>query len=593
MEEEKKTPEREEEQALPVQELPTDIPAEVRQKLAEDLNEQATEDLKQDVREAEKEEANDEEVKANPEMLTKSRLLKLLVKKQYVKLREVTEEEQPADLAELLEELDENNRLVVFRLLKKDVATEAFAYMSDEARDDLVNAFSDVELVSAIEDMSLDDAADLLEDMPAGVVKRVLEKSSRQTRESLNKLLNYPESSAGSLMTPEYVRLRQDMTVSDAFTAIRKQGENAETVYTCYVVERNRLLGVVSARSLLLSDPSTPIVDIMDDNVVTVKVTDDQEFVAREMQRYDFTAMPVLDNEGMFVGIITIDDAIDVLTDESTEDMQKMAAILPDDDATTYFGTSVWTHAKQRIPWLLILMLSATFTGMVTTHYEEAFVSLPLLVSFMPMLMDTAGNCGNQISTLMVRGLALGEVEPSDFLKVLGKELRVSAIVGAAGSILPGVGALVVTGPMLYAQKYAFLAQAREGRGIDLNDLFRGFRDDFGGTLLISLLSGLFIFLWSLLLFIPGIVKAYAYSMVYYVKADHPEYGWRECLDESQHLMTGHKWEKFVLDLSFIGWGIVGSLCLGVGTLWVMTYMAATEAQYYEYLTSGRTSPEF
>ena len=193
---------REEEHPLPVQELPTDIPAEVRQKLAEDLNEQATEDLKQDVREAEKEEANDEEVKANPEMLTKSRLLKLLVKKQYVKLREVTEEEQPADLAELLEELDENNRLVVFRLLKKDVATEAFAYMSDEARDDLVNAFSDVELVSAIEDMSLDDAADLLEDMPAGVVKRVLEKSSRQTRESLNKLLNYPESSAGSLMTP-------------------------------------------------------------------------------------------------------------------------------------------------------------------------------------------------------------------------------------------------------------------------------------------------------------------------------------------------------------------------------------------------------
>ena len=427
------------EQALPVQELPADIPAEVRQKLAEDLNDEATEDLKQDMREAEKEEANDEEVKANPEMLTKSRLLKLLIKKQYVKLREVTEEEQPADLAELLEELDENNRLVVFRLLKKEVATEAFAYMSDEARDDLVNAFSDVELVSAIEEMSLDDAADLLEDMPAGVVKRVLEKSSRETRESLNKLLNYPESSAGSLMTPEYVRLREDMTVEQAFDAIRKQGENAETVYTCYVVERNRLKGVVSARSLLLSDRNIPVSEIMDDNVVAVKVTDDQEYVAREMQRYDFTAMPVLDNEGMFVGIITIDDAIDVLTDESTEDMQKMAAILPDDDATTYFGTSVWTHAKQRIPWLLILMLSATFTGMVTTHYEEAFVSLPLLVSFMPMLMDTAGNCGNQISTLMVRGLALGEVEPADFMRVLGKELRVSAIVGAVLGIVNGL----------------------------------------------------------------------------------------------------------------------------------------------------------
>jgi len=275
--------------------------------------------------------------------------------------------------------------------------------------------------------------------MPAAVVKRVLEKSSRETRESLNKLLNYPESSAGSLMTPEYVRLRMDMTVEQAFAAIRKQGENAETVYTCYVVESNRLQGVVSARNLLLADPKTPITEIMEDNLVTVKVTDDQEFVAREMQRYDFTAMPVLDNEGMFVGIITIDDAIDVLTDESTEDMQKMAAILPDDDATTYFGTSVWTHAKQRIPWLLILMLSATFTGMVTTHYEEAFVSLPLLVSFMPMLMDTAGNCGNQISTLMVRGLALGEVEPADFMRVLAKELRVSAIVGAVLGIVNGL----------------------------------------------------------------------------------------------------------------------------------------------------------
>lgn len=441
----------------PEQELPRDIPAEVRRQLAEDLNEEATEDLKQDVREAEAEEAKDadlkEELKADPDRLTKSRLLKLLVKKQYLKLREVTEDEQPADLAELLEELDENNRLVVFRLLKKEVATEAFSYMSDEARDDLVNAFSDVELVSAIEEMSLDDAADLLEDMPAGVVKRVLEKSSKQTRESLNKLLNYPESSAGSLMTPEYVRLRKDMNVTDALAAIRRQGENAETVYTTYVVERNRLIGVVSARSLLLADPKAPITEIMEDNLVTVKVTDDQEFVAREMQRYDFTAMPVLDNEGMFVGIITIDDAIDVLTDESTEDMQKMAAILPDDEATTYFGTSVWTHAKQRIPWLLILMLSATFTGMVTTHYEEAFVSLPLLVSFMPMLMDTAGNCGNQISTLMVRGLALGEVEPSDFMRVLGKELRVSCIVGAVLGLVNGLRIYLMYG-VIYAGKY-------------------------------------------------------------------------------------------------------------------------------------------
>jgi magnesium transporter len=447
------------EAALPAQELPADIPAEVRQKLAEDLSEEATEDLKHDVLEAEREEAREAQNSApvvgapQRERLTKSTLLKLLVKKQYIKLREVTENEQPADLAELLEELDENNRLVVFRLLKKDVATEAFLYMSDEARDDLIEAFSDVELIGAIEEMSLDDAADLLEDMPAGVVKRVLEKSSRKTRESLNKLLNYPESSAGSMMTPEYVRLRRDMNVKEAFAAIRRQGEQAETVYTCYVVEKNRLVGVVTARKLLLAEIDTPIAELMDENVVTVKVTDDQEFVAREMQRYDFNAMPVVDNEGMFVGIITIDDALDVLTEESTEDMQKMAAILPDDDATTYFGTSVWTHAKQRIPWLLILMLSATFTGMVTTHYEEAFVSLPLLVSFMPMLMDTAGNCGNQISTLMVRGLALGEVTPEDFMRVLGKELRVAAIVGAVLGIVNGLRIYLMYG-VLFAGQY-------------------------------------------------------------------------------------------------------------------------------------------
>ena len=232
-----------------------------------------------------------------------------------------------------------------------------------------------------------------------------------------------------------------------------KNSRSAERCARRRVSERNRLKGVVSARSLLLAEPKTPVTEIMDDNVVTVKVTDDQEYVAREMQRYDFTAMPVVDNEGMFVGIITIDDAIDVLTDESTEDMQKMAAILPADEATTYFGTSVWTHAKQRIPWLLILMLSATFTGMVTTHYEEAFVSLPLLVSFMPMLMDTAGNCGNQISTLMVRGLALGEVEPSDFLKVLAKELRVSAIVGAVLGVVNGLRIYLMY-TYLYAGQY-------------------------------------------------------------------------------------------------------------------------------------------
>ena len=361
---------------------------------------------------------------------TKNDLLRLLLKRQYRELREATEQVQPVDLAEILEDMDENNRLVAFRLLRKSVAAEVFSYLDPDVRADMVEAFSDAELRTALEQMSLDDAADFLEDMPASVVQRILEKSSKKTRDSLNKLLHYPEDSAGSIMTPEYVRLRRDDTVSQAFDTIRRYGENAETVYTCFVVEKHRLIGVVSAKDLMLADLDEKIADIMDENVITVKVTDDKEFVAREMQRYDFTAMPVLDGENLMVGIVTIDDAVDVLTDESTEDMQKMAAILPSDEATSYFGTSVLMHAKQRIPWLLLLMLSATFTGMVTTRYEAAISVLPLLVSFMPMLMDTAGNCGNQTSTLMVRGLALGEVETGDIMKVLWKELRVSAIVG-------------------------------------------------------------------------------------------------------------------------------------------------------------------
>ena len=369
----------------------------------------------------------------------KSNILNALMKKKYKELREMTLEMHPADLASVLEDLDENNRLVVFRLLRKDVATEAFTFMSDDVRAELVEGFSDAEIVNTIEEISLDEAADMLEDMPASVVKRVLAKSSRETRESLNKLLHYPEYSAGSIMTPEYVRFRSDMDVAGAMLAIREQGPDAETVYTCYVVDRNKLLGVVTARDLLLSDPDTKISELMDENVITVKVTDDQEYVARQLAKYDFNAMPVVDNEGMLVGIVTIDDAVDVLVDESTEDMQKMAAILPVDQSASYFGTSVFSHAKQRIPWLLILMLSATFTGLVTQHYEASFAALPLLVSFMPMLMDTPGNCGNQACTLMVRGLALGEVTVRDMGRVVWKELRISLLVGAILGLVNGI----------------------------------------------------------------------------------------------------------------------------------------------------------
>ena len=368
----------------------------------------------------------------------KSSILSNLMKKKYKELREETLDMHPADLASVLEDLDENNRLVVFRLLRKDVATEAFTFMSDDARSELVEGFSDAEIVNTIEEIGLDEAADMLEDMPASVVKRILAKSSKETRESLNKLLHYPEYSAGSIMTPEYVRFRSGMDVSDAMRAIREQGPDAETVYTGYVVDRNKLIGVVSARDLLLSDPDTSIEDIMDDNVITVNVTDDQEYVARQLAKYDFNAMPVVDAEGMLLGIVTIDDAVDVLVNESTEDMQKMAAILPEDQSASYFGTSVLTHAKQRIPWLLILMLSATFTGMVTRHYEASFAALPLLVSFMPMLMDTPGNCGNQACTLMVRGLALGEVTVRDMGRVVWKELRISLLVGAILGVVNG-----------------------------------------------------------------------------------------------------------------------------------------------------------
>lgn len=371
--------------------------------------------------------------------MDKQNLLEMIFRKKYEEYREATEELQPADLARILDQMDKNNRLVAFRLLKKDVATEAFAYMDPDIRMDMVEGFTDAELMRALERMSLDDATDLLEDMPASVVKRVLAQSDPKTRESLNRLLHYPEDSAGSIMTPEYVRLRSTQTVTEALNTIRQVGNKAETVYTCFVVLRSRLVGVVSAKDLLLADPGDKISDIMDDNVIFCRVTDDQEYVSREMQRYGFMTMPIVDNEGMMVGIVTMDDAMDVLTEESTEDMQKMAAILPDEDAGSYFNTSIWVHAKQRIPWLLILMLSATFTGLVTQHYEAAFTALPLLVSFMPMLMDTGGNCGNQSSTLMVRGLALGEVSTGDFLKVLRKELGIALIVGSVLGVVNGL----------------------------------------------------------------------------------------------------------------------------------------------------------
>ena len=376
-------------------------------------------------------------------------LLNLLETKQYQQLRQVTEDMQPADLAEALEEMDQQNRLLVFRLMKKDVAAEAFAWMGQEARGEMIENFSDAELTAALEEMALDDAADILEEMPASVVKRVLARSSKKTRESLNRLLNYPADSAGSIMTPEYIRLRKEMTVGQALDVIRREGENSETVYTLYVTERNKLLGVVSARDLLLAGPDQTMEELMDDNVISVQVTDDKEEVAKELNRYGFIAMPVVDSEGMLVGIVTVDDATDVLIEEATEDFEQMAAMQPNEDG--YFATSVWKQACNRLPWLLVLMLSATFTGMILTHYEEAFAVMPLLVSFIPMLMDTGGNCGNQSSTLMIRGMALGEIEPRDVLRVVWKEFRVALIVGVVLAIVNGARIWIMYGDLKIA----------------------------------------------------------------------------------------------------------------------------------------------
>ena len=358
-------------------------------------------------------------------------LLELVKTKQFRALRAHLDEMNEVDIAEFLDELEPDQQVVVFRLLPKDVAADVFTYLEDsEDQEKIINALSDKELREVLDELYLDDTVDIIEDMPANMVSRILRNTDASTRSQINQLLKYPEDSAGSIMTTEFIYLHPNATVEESFARIRKVGLDKETVYTCYVVESNRLQGVVSARNLLLADPKTPITEIMDDNLVTVKVTDDQEFVAREMQRYDFTAMPVVDNEGMFVGIITIDDAIDVLTDESTEDMQKMAAILPADEATTYFGTSVWTHAKQRIPWLLILMLSATFTGAIITHFENALAAQVVLTAFIPMLMDTGGNCGSQSSVTVIRGLSLGEIKSGDWLRVMGKELQVGLLCG-------------------------------------------------------------------------------------------------------------------------------------------------------------------
>ena len=357
-------------------------------------------------------------------------LLELTEKKQFKQLKEALTERNEADIADLISQLSPERALVIFRLLPKDLSSEVFACMEIEQQQTIINSIEDSELNEIIEDLAIDDAVDMVEELPASVVKRILKNATPATRSLINQYLQYPDNSAGSIMTAEYIALRPNMTVEESFAYIRKNGVDKETIYTCYVINPSRkLLGVVTLKDLMMHPYEDKVEDIMDDNVFYALTTDDQEEVAATFNKYDLLALPVVDRENRLVGIVTVDDIVDVMEAEATEDFQKMAAMVPSEKE--YLKTSVFELAKNRIPWLLILMLSSMVSGMILTYYEATFAALPLLVSFIPTLMDTGGNSGSQASTMIIRGLAVDEIELHDVLKVLWKEVRVGLICGA------------------------------------------------------------------------------------------------------------------------------------------------------------------
>lgn len=374
--------------------------------------------------------------------MTKQILVTLLEEKKLKLIHEELSKYNPVDLASLLSELDEEKLVIVFRILDKEKAAEVFSYMENDLRQTLIKTLSKQDIKIIFNSMYADDAVDFLSDMPANVVTQLLENVDNETRTDINYLLQYSEDSAGSIMTVEFIELHPTMTVKQALDKIRRVGIDSETVYTCYVVEKHKLLGIVSAKDLMINDSETIVKNLMKDNYVSIQTTDDRETAANLFRKYGLLAIPVVDSEGCIVGIVTFDDAIDVLTDETTEDMQKMAAMTANDEP--YLKTSVWKHAKHRIMWLLILMFSATITGSIISKYENAFAIIPLLVSFIPMLMDTGGNCGSQSSTLIIRGLAVDELHFSDTLKILWKEFRVSVIVGLTLAVANGLRILLI-----------------------------------------------------------------------------------------------------------------------------------------------------
>lgn len=380
---------------------------------------------------------NDEEIKIQ------DKLLELLRSKQFVKLKAMLNTLNPADIGQFLSELSNDELMLAFRITPKDLAADTFVEMEPEQQQQLIQSFTDKELKEVVDELYLDDAVDIVEEMPANVVKRILRAADVDMRKMINTVLKYPDDSAGSIMTIEYVGLRRSMTVSEAIKHIRKTGVDKETIYTCYVTDENsKLIGIVSVKTLLLADEGELIGDIMESNPIFVTTLEDKEVVANDFNKYNFLALPVVDEEQRLVGIVTFDDAIDVLQDEATEDIEKMAAIVPNDKP--YMRTGIFETYKKRIPWLLLLMVSATFTGMIINSFENALKAYVALTAFIPMLMDTGGNSGSQASVTIIRGLSLGEIEYRDTLMVLWKEMRVAILCGVTLSAVNFVKCIVI-----------------------------------------------------------------------------------------------------------------------------------------------------
>ena len=365
----------------------------------------------------------------NRDVLITEMIMRLIEGKKYASVRDAMETMHAADIAVILEECPKEQVPLIFRLLPKELAAETFAQMDEDHQELLIQSFSDSELKEVVDELYVDDAADLVGEMPANVVKRILRQADPEKRKLINEILKYPEDSAGSIMTTEYVSLRPDMTVEDAIKRIRRTGVDKETINTCYVTKQNRkLLGIVTIRTLLLAEENATMQELMTEDVISALTTQDREEVALDFTKYDLSAMPVVDEENRLVGIVTVDDVMDVLQEETTEDIEKMAAIIPLDKP--YLKTAAFKMFLSRVPWLLIMMLSATFTGLIITHYETALAANIVLVASIPMLMSTGGNAGSQSSVTVIRGLSIGEIEFPDILRVMWKEIRVAILCG-------------------------------------------------------------------------------------------------------------------------------------------------------------------